>query len=216
MRFARTRIYGILRRMLRSIGRHLSDEGLLDDREDIFYLTLDEVFDFVKGTAVSTDLRGLARLRRQEYDEYRNDVAAAPDDRFETTGMAYHRNLFQQQHPPPQSGSNGSLSGIGCCPGVVSGRIQLVRDPANATGFDGDILVAERTDPGWVTLYPAFRGILIERGSPLSHSAIVAREMGIPTIVSVADLTKRLQTGDRVRMDGQAGVVQIIENDQPH
>jgi pyruvate,water dikinase len=210
MRFARTRICGILRSMLRSIGRHLTEEGVLDDREDIFYLTIDEVWDFVRGTAVSTDLRGLANLRRAEYDTYRDETVPPPDSRFETFGMAYHRNDFRDERPSTNVSSNGSLSGIGCCPGIVSGHVQIVRDPSNEDGFRGDILVAERTDPGWVLMFPAFSGILIERGSVLSHSAIVAREMGIPTIVGI---TKRLRSGQQIKMDGRVGTIEVLADD---
>jgi pyruvate,water dikinase len=213
MRFARTRIYGILRSMLRSIGRHLTDEGLLDNREDIFYLTIDEVWDFLRGTAVSTDLRGLANLRRAEYDTYRDETVPPPDNRFETFGMAYHRNQFRNQQPSTDMNANGSLSGIGCCPGIVTGSVQIVCNPSNSDGFHGDILVAERTDPGWVPLFPAFSGILIERGSVLSHSAIVAREMGIPTIVGISGLTERLRSGQRIKMDGRTGTIEILTED---
>ncbi|HEX8255625.1 MAG TPA: PEP-utilizing enzyme [Thermoanaerobaculia bacterium] len=73
--------------------------------------------------------------------------------------------------------------------------------------LNGEILVAERTDPGWVPLYPSISGLLIERGSILSHSAIVAREMGIPTIVGIRGLTSIVKTGDVVTMDGSTGVV---------
>ena len=68
MRFARTRIYGLVREMLRAIGEHFAREEILDAAEDIFYLTIEEVWDFIKGTAVTTDLRGLARLRRAEFE----------------------------------------------------------------------------------------------------------------------------------------------------
>ncbi len=213
MRFARTRIYGILRNMLRSIGRQLADEGVLDDREDIFYLTIDEVWDFVQGTAVTTDLRGLAKLRRTEYAAYWDETAPPPDSQFETFGMACHRNQYHKTQPPPETGSNGSLAGIGCCPGVVTGCVQIVSDPTSSSGFHGNILVAERTDPGWVPLFPAYAGILTERGSVLSHSAIVAREMGIPTIVGVAGLTQRLRTGQRIKMDGRTGAIEILDDD---
>ena len=213
MRFQRTRIYGILRSMLRSTGRHLTDEGILDNREDIFYLTIDEVWDFVRGTAVTTDLRGLTRVRRAEYDAYRDEKVPPPDRRFETWGMAYHRNQFQNRHSSTETNANGTLSGIGCCPGIVTGIVQIVCDPSNTAGFHGDILVAERTDPGWVPLFPAFSGILIERGSVLSHSAIVAREMGIPTIVSISGLTARLHSGLRIKMDGRTGAINILAED---
>ncbi|MEO2032692.1 MAG: PEP/pyruvate-binding domain-containing protein [Planctomycetaceae bacterium] len=209
MRFARTRIYGILRSMLRSIGRYLTEEGVLDQQDDIFYLTLDEVWDFVRGTAVTADLRGLTSLRRAEYDGYLDETVPPPDSRFETFGMAYHRNRFHSEQLPVEINSNGSLSGIGCCPGVVTGRVQILSDPSNAAAFHGDILVAERTDPGWVPFFPAFSGIVIERGSVLSHSAIVAREMGIPTIVGVTGITETLRTGQRIRMDGRMGTIEI-------
>jgi pyruvate,water dikinase len=86
-----------------------------------------------------------------------------------------------------------------------------VVDPNQTTHFTGGILVAERTDPGWVPIYPAFRGILVERGSVLSHSAIVAREFGIPTIVAVHGLTQTLRSGQRIRMNGQTGEIEILE-----
>ena len=214
MRFARTRIYGILRSMLRSIGRHLAEEGLLDDCEDVFYLTIDEVWDFIKGTAVSTDLRGLAGLRRAEYGGYRDESMRPPDNRFVTYGMAYHGNRYRNDADSSSSMVNGQLTGVACCPGTVSGRVQVVRDPLGRDGFQGDILVAERTDPGWVPLYPAYSGILIERGSVLSHSAIVAREMGIPTIVGIVGLTDTLRSGQLVRMDGGTGTVELIDSEQ--
>ncbi len=207
MRFARTRIYGILRRMLRSVGQQFADQDILDDREDIFYLTIDEVWSYVKGTAVTTDLRGLANFRKIEYEAYRRQTVRPPADRFETYDLPYQGNSFAGNDAA--DAGDGSLAGIGCCPGVVRGTVQVVNDPVTESGFEGDILVAERTDPGWVPLYPAFSGILIERGSVLSHSAIVAREMGIPTIVGIAGLTRQIHSGQRVVMDGQSGRVQI-------
>jgi pyruvate,water dikinase len=90
---------------------------------------------------------------------------------------------------------------------VVRGRVRLIVDPKAAELQAGDILVAERTDPGWIMLFPAAAGVLVERGSLLSHSAIVAREMGIPTIVSIPGVTHWLRDGDWVEMDGGAGTV---------
>jgi pyruvate,water dikinase len=83
----------------------------------------------------------------------------------------------------------------------------VIADPRGTTLHEGEILVAERTDPGWIMLFPAAAGLLVERGSLLSHSAIVAREMGIPAVVSVAGLTRWLKDGDWVELDGASGVV---------
>jgi len=211
MRFARTRIYGILRRMLRAIGDNFARAGILEQRDDIFYLTIDEVWDFIKGTAVTVDLRGLAELRKKEFESYRDEALPPPASRFETFGLAYEGNSFHGAMANDLT-AEAKLSGIGCCPGIVTGRVQVVSDPTTDAYFKGDILVAERTDPGWVPFFPAFAGILVERGSVLSHSAIVAREMGIPTIVGVAGLTRQVKSGDKVRMDGQSGQVEITSS----
>ena len=209
MRFARTRIYGLLREILRAMGDHLADARLLDDPEDIFYLTIDEVWDFVKGTAVTTKLNELATLRRGEFDEYRSQED--PDDRFETYGFVYHRNDFKSDNDDQAELLDGQLQGTGCCPGVVEKKVRVLKSPSDNLTLSGEILVAQRTDPGWVPLYPAVSGILIERGSVLSHSAVVAREMGIPTIVGIKKLLEQVKDGDIVRMDGASGVAEVIQ-----
>jgi pyruvate,water dikinase len=209
MRFARTRIYGLLRELLRALGHNLADEGILENPQDVFYLTIDEVWDFVKGTAVTTDLGNLAKLRRQEFDSYRSPECARPDERFETFGMVYHRNQFENHKQTVMVSEDGVLRGIGCSPGVISGEVIVISDPRDDVQLAGQILVAERTDPGWVPLYPAVSGLLIERGSILSHSAVVAREMGIPTIVGITGLIATLESGQHVTMDGSAGTVEL-------
>jgi rifampicin phosphotransferase len=210
MRFARTRIFGLVREVVRAFGRRLHEEQLLDSPDDVFFLGLDELWDYVKGTALTTDLRGLAAVRKKEFDEYRANPAI--DERFETFGMAYHRNAFRSRVVP--SGAPGSqpgaIKGIACSPGIVTGKVKVLSAPDR---LDGEILVAERTDPGWVPLYPSISGLLIERGSILSHSAIVAREMGIPTIVGIRGLTALIKTGDVVTMDGSTGEIRLHGED---
>ncbi|WP_448602933.1 PEP-utilizing enzyme, partial [Thermoleptolyngbya sp.] len=107
--------------------------------------------------------------------------------------------------PPPTH--SPTLQGLGCCPGIVRAPVQVITDPKTAVLTPGCILVAERTDPGWIMLFPAAAGVLVERGSLLSHAAIVAREMGIPAIVSIPGVTHALQTGDWVEMNGSAGTI---------
>ncbi len=213
LRFARTRIYGLLREMLHAIGERFESEGILDRADDLFYLTLDEVWDYTRGRAVTTNLRSLAALRREEFDTYRRETDRMPADRFETWGLPYHRNRFQGRPQAAAVSEDGVLRGIGCSPGVVTKPVKVIRTPSEDARLEGEILVAERTDPGWVPLYPSVSGLLIERGSILSHSAIVAREMGIPTIVGILGLTSTLQTGQTVTMDGAAGTVELIEKD---
>jgi pyruvate,water dikinase len=209
MRFARTRIFGLVRELVRALGSRLVEAGALERADDAFYLTLDEIFDFVKGTAVTTRLRELVALRSAEFDGYRAEDP--PDDRFETFGIVNARNRFRGRAVPSPT-AEGELRGIPCSPGQVTNEVKVILSPADDAQLSGEILVAGRTDPGWVPLYPSVSGLLIERGSILSHSAIVAREMGIPTIVGIPGLTTRLRTGQRVRMDGTTGVVEVIDD----
>jgi pyruvate,water dikinase len=214
LRFSRTKIYGLVREMLLAVSATFVREDILDDEQDIFYLKIDEVWGFIKGTAVTTNLRGVAELRRAEFEAYEQAPDQSPDDRFVSYGMVNHANLYRRRRKPQAVElEDGMLGGIGCCSGVVEGPVKIIRTPSDDMSMAGEILVADRTDPGWVPLYPSASGILIERGSVLSHSAIVAREMGIPTIVGVDGLIDALESGDRVRMDGQKGTIELLADE---
>jgi phosphoenolpyruvate synthase/pyruvate phosphate dikinase len=122
------------------------------------------------------------------------------------------KSHLKNDFPPIEDAEDG-LSGIGCCPGIVQAKVRVVMDPNEIESLNGDILVTSSTDPGWVTLFPTASAIIVERGSLLSHSAIVSREMGIPCIGSVTGLLRTLKSGDEVLMDGSTGNIKIIEND---
>lgn len=207
LRFERTRLFGRVRRMYREVGKRLHAAGRLAEPGEVFYLTIEEVLGFVEGTAVTTNLGALAGLRRREFEEFRT---RAPADRFATRGAVQLGNSFRAEKPrvPPEG---ETIQGLGCCPGVVRARAKVVTDPRHAVIEAGEILVALRTDPGWIMLFPSAAGLLVEHGSLLSHSAIVAREMGIPAIVSIAGVTAWVQTGEWIEMDGSTGVVRKVD-----
>lgn len=209
LRFERTRVFGRVRRIFVELGKRLYALDLLADPRDIFYLEVNEALGFVEGTATCTNLKGLVELRKAEFAGYA--TVETPGDRFETRGMVYQGNAFQSTGSDPISQNAEMRKGIGCCPGVVKAKVRVIDDPLGVVVEKGSILVAERTDPGWIMLFPAASGLLVERGSLLSHSAIVARELGIPAIVSIAGVTQWLQDGDWVEMDGSTGVVRKIQ-----
>lgn len=213
MRFARTKVYGILRTLLNGTGEYLAQEKIIPDYQDIYYLKIDELWDYVKGTAVDSNLKALIQMRKKEYDLFYSEEGTTPDDHFETYGLPYHKNLWKNHKTFPQNDFSGDLKGTGCSPGIVSGKIKIVRSPKDNLKLNNEILVAERTDPGWVPLYPSVSGVLIERGSILSHSAIVAREMGIPTIVGIDRLIEILSDVEEVSMDGTTGIVNIKDKE---
>ena len=205
LRFARTRGFGMVRDIFCAIGRNFYSEGLLDDPRDIFYLKKEEIFDFIEGTSPSRELRPLVALRKSEFLAFREQKTA---ERIPTYGIVYHGNDFRTG--TKKSTIEGDLKGIGCCPGQVKAKIRVVHDPNEVSDLNGDILVTSSTDPGWVTLFPTASAILVERGSLLSHSAIVSREMGKPCIVGITGLLDRVKTGDLVEMDGSTGEIKII------
>lgn len=214
LRFERTRVFGRCRRIFLECGKILAAEQKLDSARDVFYLEVDEVLGVAEGTNSSLDLRGLVAVRAAEFERYR--IQQSPADRFETRGALHLGNDFQGKHDSTGMAANAGgaeLAGLGCCAGIVRGPVRVIRDPRGAELRPGEILVAERTDPGWIMLFPAAAGILVERGSLLSHSAIVARELGIPAIVSVPNLTQRLSDGQWVEFDGTTGLIRIIERD---
>jgi pyruvate,water dikinase len=149
----------------------------------------------------------LTALRRREFEEY--ERSPAPDDRFETRGAVYQGNSFRSQVPAPAV-EGDQRRGIGCCPGIVRGPVRVVTDPRLVDLQRQAVLVAEHTDPGWIMIFPSAMGVLVERGSLLSHAAIVARELGIPAIVSIPDVTRWLKDGDWVELDGSTGVVRRV------
>jgi pyruvate,water dikinase len=91
----------------------------------------------------------------------------------------------------------------------------VIRDLSGAANVAGCILVAERTDPGWGPLFPLAKGVLVERGSVLSHAAILTRELGIPCVVGVNGLLSAVRDGDTVELDGAAGTVRVIGKENP-
>jgi phosphohistidine swiveling domain-containing protein len=215
LRFERTRLFGMIRRLFLEAGRRLHAIGRLDDARDIFYVELGEILAFSDGTATSTDLRSLAALRKKEFRQYRE--GPVPANRFETRGPVYYAQTYRSNEPSGALEAGGEeRKGLGCCPGVARGVARVVRDPKQARLTSGCILVADHTDPGWIMLFPSASGLLVERGSLLSHSAIVARELGIPAVISIPGLLDWLRDGDEVELDGAAGIVRRITAQESH
>ena len=205
LRFSRTQAFGMVRKMYRGIGTQLAVQNIIDHKEDVFFLRQQEIHEFAAGTAVDTDLKALIALRQAQYQAWSEQEPAA---RIKTYGMVNHANDFSAS--AIQEDLVADLDGTGCCPGKVSGTVTVVKDPSELSDLDGTILVCRSTDPGWVPLFPTAAGLLVERGSLLSHAAIVAREMGTPCIVGIKGLLSQVQTGDTVSFDGSSGKIEII------
>ena len=214
LRFERTRLFGRVRRLLVELGQRFHAAGILDAPRDVFYLEMEEALGFVEGTATCPNLRGLAAVRRATFAGFL--TGPEPADRFRTWGWVNHSQTYRDTTVTPAPADPTDRRGTGCCPGIVRGPVKVVRDPRGVDLPHGTILVALQTDPGWIMLFPAASGLLVERGSLLSHSAIVARELGLPAVVGIPGLTTWLHDGDLVEFDGSTGRVRRIEDRGPH
>ncbi len=201
MRFARTRLYGIIRRLFNRMGGLLAEQGLIASASDIHYLAVEEIFGTVQGAAVTRDLKALVRIRKLDYARFRE---ISPRERFSTRGIPCLGSDAGEIGP---AHADGTLTGIGCSSGTAEAPAVVQPDPRGVFPPGDHILVARSTDPAWVFLMASSRGIVVERGSVLSHSAIIGRELGIPTVVGAANATRFIPDGSRVRMDGSTGEV---------
>lgn len=211
LRFERTRLFGRVRRIVRASGRRLTEAGVLGAEEDIFLLTVEEWLGSVEGGVPDRGLKALVEVRRAEQEQ---DMArAAPPERLTIRG-GFLIGLPSAEAAAQADNLNGdenARSGQACCAGVVTARVRVITDPRVEALEAGEILVARHTDPGWIAVFANASGVIAERGSLLSHSAIVAREMGVPCVVALKGATSWLKTGDLVRLDGGTGRVEKLE-----
>jgi pyruvate,water dikinase len=181
--------------------------------EDIFLLTISEVLDLLAGndSAVET-----LPARRRTYERYRK-LPAYPmiiRGRFEAFQWAsdpQRRNDISDAHSAAPVSTSDTISGFAGAAGLVEGPVRVLDDPEDGHRLQpGEVLVAVTTNVGWTPLFPRAAAVVTDVGAPLSHAAIVARELGIPAVVGCVDATTRLRTGDRVRVDGGRGSVEIV------
>ncbi len=211
VRFARSRAFAMVRRLLRTVGEDLAATGHLAEPRDVYMIRLEELRGVFHGTTDPGELRGLVELRRRRQAEQR--AAGPPPPRFYTEGLPPEGSLIEDVEEFDGLGLvDGVLRGRPSCPGIVEAEARVVDAPRDVSGH---VLVAYRTDPGWVGALSSASALLIERGSPLTHVAVVARELDIPTVVQIPGLTKVVETGMRLRVDGAAGTIQMLDEPAP-
>jgi pyruvate,water dikinase len=212
LRFERTRVFGRARRLFIAMGRQLHARDVIAHPRDVLFLTVDEVLGAIEGFATTADLAGLVAVRKAEQAA----GAALPDppERIRVEGALACRTpaAAARASGDRTRGDDVVRRGTGCSAGLVRASARVVRDPRAETLSPGDVMVARHTDPGWIALFANAGAIVVERGSLLSHSAIVARELGIPCVVGLKGATEWIRTGDQVEVDGGAGTVRLAND----
>ena len=193
-----TAVLGLFRHVALDTSRRIESVEPGAGADAAFYLTLDEIDAFLRDGSESVAVRVQRRRRRVERDRSLPD----PPDTF----VGY---------PPPvsiEAPDSDTLLGLSACAGDVTGTVRVMDSPADAAHFRaGEVLVCACADVGWSPLFLVASAVVTDLGGPLSHAAIVLREYGVPSVVNVKTGTRQLRTGDRVRVDGGAGRVHVIE-----
>jgi len=214
MRFSRSRLYGLLRRIFQRYGELLANTRVINDAEDVFFLEMEEVFAAAEKRLTPAEARSIVARRRQRQE---SDVRMTLPSRFlrrgdsgpvltPETGTATHAPASGIAAPGDAPDAY-ILRGTGCSAGTVTAPCMIVRDPRQAGDVRGRILVARSTDPGWVFLMISAAGLIVEQGSVLSHTAIIGRELGIPTIVAAKDAMQLLDGAASVTINGSTGEI---------
>jgi rifampicin phosphotransferase len=199
------RVVHEIRLALRELGRRAVEQGHLDNVEQIFMLTNEELDDFVADASRFTDV---VRQREKEYLELFELEPPFVIYREVPPVSTWKR---KSRDGAEQVSSGAVLTGIPGCAGTATGRARVVLDPSDPTALEpGDILVAPVTDPAWTPLFVPAAAVIVDVGAQITHAVIVSRELGIPCVVSVTDATKKIPDGAMITVDGAAGTVTIL------
>ncbi|HWW39330.1 PEP-utilizing enzyme, partial [Pedobacter sp.] len=176
----------------------LKQAKIISDQEDSYYLTFDELREMVRTRKANNQLISKRKEGFKSFEKL-NPPRVMTSDGEIISGKYNHENL------PPKA-----IAGLAVSSGVIEGRARVILDMENANLENGDILVTSFTDPSWTPLFVSINGLVTEVGGLMTHGAVIAREYGLPAVVGVENATKLIQDGQRIRVNGTHGYVEIL------
>lgn len=205
-RINRTKTFGMARENFIQIAENLVNSKVLNNKEDIFYIEYDELEKYINSKSIN--LKQLAEKRKYEYTENKK----IPDySRLVFDGKIFNKRIYSNV-VTNYKGSN-VLTGTPVSSGITTGECLIINDIKNIGNVKNKILVTKTTDPGWAFLIKDAAGLIAERGSILSHTAIISRELGVPAVVNVKNITDILKNGEKIKLDANKGEVEILRKD---
>jgi pyruvate,water dikinase len=200
LRDVSTRFYYLIRIYTIKLAGFYYKKKVIDNVEDIWYLKIEDIFEFIDNIKTADDLKKIIKRNRDYYNSFRNFISE------NEIGA-----VFDNASVKAEIGSSG-IVGIGCNNGTVTGTARVIENIDEIDKLEiGDILITKFTDTGWTSKFAILKGIVTEYGGILCHAAIVSREYGIPCIVSCYDVTKKIKDGSRIKINGTTGEVIIVE-----
>ena len=195
-----TRFYYMLRVYTMEYAKHLVQKGVLENAEDVWFLKVGDLWDYIDGNNSGDDLKEIIEKNRYYYDCYRNYIS----DNEIGTVFSKHRDDVKTKE--------SAIKGLGANNGNVTGIARVIEDFTQIDRLqEGDILVTRFTDTGWTPKFAILSGIVTEYGGILCHAAIVSREYGIPAIVCCKDAMQKIRDGQTITIDGSTGCVTIVK-----
>jgi pyruvate,water dikinase len=209
------RIFAELKKHLLTIGAYLQAGGFIDKTADLSYLSLPEIQSLLESFESIPDnrrakiqeakiqkTRQLIKKRVKDYQHYNN---LNPPIVMTSEGEIMRPKPVLQDLPP------NAVAGSSVSAGIVEGFARVILDPTRETLKKGEILVTRFTDPGWTPLFISAAGLVMEVGGLMTHGSVIAREYGIPAVVGVVNATRYFKTGQKIRVNGDLGIIEIIE-----
>lgn len=190
--------YFVYKQALLKEAENLVQAGVIREKEDIYYLTFDELRE-----AVRTNMLDGQVINSRKEEHKRNMKLTTP--RVLTSAGEVIPGKYKRENLPTEA-----LIGLPVSSGVIEGRARVILDMAEANLESGDILVTSFTDPSWTPLFVSIKGLVTEVGGLMTHGAVIAREYGLPAVVGVEDATKVIIDGQRIRVNGTEGYVEIL------
>ncbi len=200
-KFLAVKFLALIKQVLLDAGEQLQAAGKLESSDDIWFLTFPDVIEAFGSTE---PLRALIKDRRADFEHYKQ---LSPPRVITSEGDIPIVKLDGGEAP------EGALLGSPVSAGVVEGIAKVIHNPSVEALAPGEILVAPFTDPGWTPLFVNAAGLVTEVGGLMSHGSVIAREYGIPAVVGVVDATSKIKTGQRIRVHGAAGYIELLNDE---
>lgn len=204
-RLNRTRIYGMIRSMFLRAGEIFYESNKIYDKRDVFYLTREEIF--------NGNPDDFAEIIEQRKEAYKGFYELPSFSRIVFSGKEFDKKITHTDNISKVFSDKKLLYGTPSSAGIVRGEAVVVKDACNPPETKGKIIVAKMTDPGWVFILSNSKGIISEKGSLLSHTAIISRELKIPAVVGVKDVSELIKDGDIIELNGDNGTIKICDKE---
>jgi rifampicin phosphotransferase len=197
-KYAMVSRYFVYKQAILQEAERLVQAGIIHEREDIYYLTFEELHQAVDLNRLNDQV---ISKRKAEYKLY--EKLTPP--RVITSDGEIVAGRYKRENLPA-----GAIPGLAVSSGVITGRARVILNMEDADLEDGDILVTAFTDPSWTPLFVSVKGLVTEVGGLMTHGAVIAREYGLPAVVGVENATRLIKDGQKIRVNGTDGYVEIL------